>query len=124
MSKVAFDYYKWYDTGIKYLKEAIKMYYSKLVNRSYIKNYLEIENRLLNMKNKYTLYHNDMLDKKINFIGPDWKMFPYKVDPGLNDLVVHFKQTDINNTKEMTCKKIFQIHSNFNEKKLKLQHIL
>ena len=52
------------------------MYYSQLVNRSYTKSYLEIENMLLNIKNKYPLYHNDMLDKKINFIGPDWKMFP------------------------------------------------
>ena len=108
MSNVAFNYYKWYDTAIKYLKEAIKMYYSQLVNSSYAKKYLEIENRLLNMKNEYPLYHNDMWDKKINFIGPDWKMFPHKVDPGLNDLITNSKQSDINNTKQMASKKHFK----------------
>ena len=114
MSNVAFKNYKWYDTAIKYLKEAINMYYSQLVNSSYAKKYLEIENRLLNMKNEYPSYHNDMWDKKINFIGPDWKMFPHKVDPGSNDLITNLKQSDINNTKQMASKKTFQIRSNFN----------
>ena len=43
------------------------MCYSQLLNMSSTKSYLDIENMLLNMKNKYPLYHNDMLDKKINF---------------------------------------------------------
>ena len=115
MSNVAFNYYKWYDTAIKYLKEAFNMYYSQLMNSSNAKKYLEIENRLLNMKNEYPLYHNDMWDKKITFIGPDWKMFPHKVDPGSNDLITNFNQSDINKTKQRASKKTFQIHSNFDK---------
>ena len=124
MSNVAFNYYKWYDTAIKYLKEAFNMYYSQLVNSSNAKKYQEIENRLLNMKTEYPLYHNDMWDKKTNFIGPDWKMFPHKVDPGSSDLIVTLKQSDINNTKQMASKKTFEIHYNFNKNIFNLTMIL
>ena len=87
MSNVAFNYYKWYDTALKYLKEAINMFYSYSESNSSIDQHPDIESRLVSMKKEYPLYHNDMFDKKENFIGPDWKMFPHKVDIGSNNFV-------------------------------------
>ena len=37
------------------------------------------------MKKDYPVYHNNMLEKKDNFIGPEWKMYPHKIDIGSND---------------------------------------
>ena len=80
MSNLAFNYYNWYDTGMRYLKEAIDMLNS--VKRLNKQPSSQLERTLSKMKTVYPLYHNDMLDKKDNFIGPDWKMYPHKVDIG------------------------------------------
>ena len=88
ISNVAFNFYKWYDTAIKYLKEAIHMFSSSLKKNSVNMQHLEIENKLSSMKREYPLYHNDMFDKKTNFIGPDWKMYPNTVDLGKNDIIL------------------------------------
>ena len=89
MSNVAFNFYKWYDTALKYLKRAIHIFPSTLKKNSVNTQHLEIENKLSSMKREYPLYHNDMFDKKTNFIGPDWKMYPNKVDMGKNDIILY-----------------------------------
>ena len=81
MSTMAFSYFHWYDTSLKYLKSAIEMFYSlSKGKRDEFPN--SLEKSLINMHKLYPSIHNEMFNKKSNFIGPDWKLYPYIVDTG------------------------------------------
>ena len=43
----------------------------------------DLEESLNKMKRQYTKVHNDLVVKKTNHIGPDWKTFPYMIDAGI-----------------------------------------
>ena len=81
MSNIAFNHFKWYDTGLKYLKESIDLFYSLLKDdrKKFPGN---LEEYFTMKKNYWTVYHNSIFNKTSNIIGPDWKVFPYMVDPG------------------------------------------
>ena len=81
MSTIAFDHYKWYDTSIKYLKEAFNLFYSLTFEEQRMLHY-NLEESLIKMKKQYPKYHNDLVAKKTNQIGPEWKIFPNMVDTG------------------------------------------
>ena len=83
MSVLAFDFYKWYDNSLKYLKEALRSFY--------LSSYAEknnggakdgLEEYLLAMKIHYSSYHNHLHSKKKNILGNGWKLYPYMVDEG------------------------------------------
>ena len=84
IARIAFDDYKWFDTAIKYLKTAIELFYSK-------KNYLNtsnsrnLEDIMSFMKKKYSQHHNEMLSRMDNPIGPEWKLYPTMVNPGIGN---------------------------------------
>ena len=81
MSTMAFNHYKWYDTGIRYLKTAIGLFESlSLEERKELPS--NLEESLLLMKKQYPAYHNGLLNKKKNIIGPGWKLSPYLIDTG------------------------------------------
>ena len=83
MSVLAFEFYKWYDNSLKYLKEALKSFYlSSYVkkNKDNVMDGLEIY--LLSMKIHYSSYHNQLHSKKKNILGNGWKLYPYIVDEG------------------------------------------
>ena len=81
MSTIAFNYYKWYDTSLKYLKAAIDIFMS-LSSKERKKLQGNLGESLLKMKKEYPLYHNGLFKKKKSFIGADWKLFPSLVDTG------------------------------------------
>ena len=81
MANIAFNYFNWYDTGIKYLKEAMDLFFS-ISNNDLMQIPKRLEQYLLIMKTWFPKYHNNILNKKENIIGPDWKVFPYKIDTG------------------------------------------
>ena len=81
MSVLAFEYFKWYDAAIRYLKEAINL--SKSVANTQlnpIPNKLYIS--MLQKKKEYVSFHNELIDKKPIHLGPDWKAHVVKVNPG------------------------------------------
>ena len=84
---MAFHYFHWYDTCLKYLKAAINMFYSlSREKRNEFPNTLE--KSLLVMQKQYPMYHNYVLNKKTNLIGPDWKVYPYTVNSGIKDMLM------------------------------------
>ena len=81
MSTMAFNHYKWYDTGIRYLKTAIGLFESlSIEERKELPS--NLEESLLLMKKQYPAYHNGLFNKKKNIIGPGWKLSPYLIDTG------------------------------------------
>ena len=82
MSTIAFDHYKWYDTSLKFLKEAFNSFYYLTLEEQRILPF-DLEESLNKMKRRYTKVHNDLVVKKTNHIGPDWKTFPYMIDAGI-----------------------------------------
>ena len=85
MSVLAFDFYKWYDNSLKYLKEALRSFY--------LSSYAEknnggakdgLEEYLLAMKIHYSSYHNQLWRRKSNILGNGWKLYPHMVDEGRN----------------------------------------
>lgn len=84
ISTTAFNLH-WYDTSLKYLKEAIDSFnqLSKEQRRD-LQLPDNFESTLLQMRKSYAKYHNAMLMKKRNNVGPEWKLFPYLVDEGRN----------------------------------------
>lgn len=82
MSTIAFDHYKWYDTSLKYLKEAFNLFYSLTFEEQRMLPH-NLEESLIKMKKQYPKYHNDLVVKKTNQIGPEWKIFPNMVDTGI-----------------------------------------
>ena len=81
MSSIAFNTFKWHDTGLKCLKGAIDMFYS-LAKTDQIKLPRNLEDTLLKMKKYYPTFHNNVFRTRYNIIGPDWKVFPYAVNTG------------------------------------------
>ena len=82
MSTMAINTFSWYDNGITYLKEALKVF-----NQLSIKKRSELlpngfETEMISMKKSYSTAHNEMLRKKQKFIGADWKLFPSPVNKG------------------------------------------
>ena len=82
MSTMAINTFSWYDNGITYLKEALKVF-----NQLSIKKRSELlpngfETEMMSMKKSYSTAHNEMLRKKQKFIGADWKLFPSPVNKG------------------------------------------
>ena len=82
MSTLAFEYYKWYDNSLIYLKEALESYYSLSNEQRREMPTEDFEKSLLMMKKHYTSYHNQLLQKKDNILGDSWKLYPYPVDKG------------------------------------------
>ena len=82
MSTLAFEYYKWYDNSLIYLKEALESYYSLSNDQRREMPTEDFEKSLLMMKKHYTSYHNQLLQKKDNILGDSWKLYPYPVDKG------------------------------------------
>ena len=82
MSTLAFEYYKWYDNSLIYLKEAFESYYSLSNEQRREMPTEDFEKSLLMMKKHYTSYHNQLLQKKDNILGDSWKLYPYPVDKG------------------------------------------
>ena len=81
MSTIALNDFNWIDNAITYLKAAIYKYHfiSTENDSNYSKRFEEL---LLTMKKHYSVYHNEMLAKKDNPIGPEWKLHPYMIDSG------------------------------------------
>ena len=82
MSTLAFEYYKWYDNSLIYLKEALESYYCLSNEQRREMPTEDFEKSLLMMKKHYTSYHNQLLQKKDNILGDSWKLYPYPVDKG------------------------------------------
>ena len=83
MSTVALNDFNWVDNAVTYLKAAINEFYSSTEeNRANLPD--GFEESLLTARNQLSVYHNEMLAKKDNPIGTEWKLHPYRVDPGLN----------------------------------------
>ena len=81
LSTIALNDFNWIDNAITYLKAAIHKYYS-ISTESDNNQSDDFEQLLLAMKKHYSIYHNEMLAKKDNPIGPEWKLHPYIVDSG------------------------------------------
>ena len=83
MSTIALNDFNWVDNAVTYLKAAINEFYSSTEeNRANLPD--GFEESLLTTKNQLSVYHNEMLAKKDNPIGTEWKLHPYRVDTGLN----------------------------------------
>ena len=96
MSTLAFEYYKWYDNSLTYLKEALKSYYSLSHEQRREMPTEDFEKSLLTMKKHYTSYHNQLLQKKDNILGESWKLYPYPVDKGLRIYLLRYRISSIN----------------------------
>ena len=83
MSVLAFEFYKWYDNSLKYLKEALKSFYLSSYVEKNKDNVIDgIEKYLVAMKRHYSSYHNQLHSKKKNILGNGWKLYPYIVNTG------------------------------------------
>ena len=83
MSVLAFEFYKWYDNSLNYLKEALKsLYLSSYAKKNKDEVTDSLEKYLLTMKIHYSSYHNQLHSKKKNILGNGWKLYPYIVDEG------------------------------------------
>ena len=80
MATIAFQFYKYYDNALIYLKKAIDIRSSSSKEYKMFTN--NLGERLFLMKKQYTAFHNGLFLKRSNILGPDWKVFPYLVDPG------------------------------------------
>ena len=91
MSVLAFEFYKWYDNSLKYLREALKSFYLSSYVKKNRDNIMDgLEKYLLSMKIHYSSYHNQLHSKKKNILGNGWKLYPYIVDEGrTTDLCVY-----------------------------------
>ena len=75
----------WYDTSLKYLREAIDLFNQiSEEERRILLLPSAFEDTLLQMKRGYSKYHNSLLIKKQQNIGPEWKLFPNLVNEGMN----------------------------------------
>ena len=83
MSGVSFNDLQWYDASIRYLKEAIDVFISttRVPYRSILTENL-IHECLYLMKALYPVHHNEMLNKRDNPIGMDYKLFPLMINEG------------------------------------------
>jgi hypothetical protein len=88
MSSMAFHYFHWYDTSLKYLRAAIDMFYSLSQEKRY-ESPNTLEKSLSVMRKQYPVYHNAVLHKKTNPIGTDWKVYAYIVNTGIKGKMRH-----------------------------------
>lgn len=77
-----FSSYHWYDTGLKYRKAAIDMFYSLYNEKTNLRPRV-LKNVLFKMKKYYPLYHNYIFNKKHNPFEPDWKVYPHIGNTGI-----------------------------------------
>ena len=83
MSTLAFDFYKWYDNSLKYLKEALESFYSISYKKKTPGGVIGgLEKHMLEMKVHYSSYHNQLWRRKSNILGNGWKLYPHMVDEG------------------------------------------
>ena len=83
MSVLAFEFYKWYDNSLEYLREALKSFYLSSYAKKNKDEVIDgLEKCLLAMKIHYSSYHNQLHSKKKNILGNGWKLHPYIVDEG------------------------------------------
>ena len=84
MSGIAFNDLHWYDTSIRYLKQAINKFSStsrKPYNSSFFEHILQ--ECLVLMKKWYSSYHNELLNKMGYPIKlDDYKLFPVMINEG------------------------------------------
>ena len=81
MSCVAINQMNWYDTALKYLKVAVKQLSTPLEKMSFSLHH-RLEETIDKMTRCYPSIHNDLVAKKMNSIGPGWKLFPFNVGQG------------------------------------------
>ena len=81
ISFIAMNYLNVYDSSLKFLKEAMVQLDSKS-QREDVRYSPRISNIMMKMKDEYPYVHNDIFHKKLNSIGPGWKLFPFTVSPG------------------------------------------
>ena len=81
LSTIALNDFNWADNAITYLKAAINIF-NGIPTTEKTKQPDGFEQSLLTMKHHLTVYHNEMIAKKDNPFGPDWKLHPYLIDPG------------------------------------------
>ena len=81
MSCVAINQMNWYDTALKYLKVALKQLSTPLEKMSFSLHH-RLEETIDKMTQYYPSIHNDLFAKKMNSIGPGWKLFPFIVGKG------------------------------------------
>ena len=91
MSGIAFNDLHWYDASIRYLKEAINVFFStaRKTNRNSVFNSFLYE-CLTSLKNWYPSYHNKLLNKMDNPIGLDYKLFPSMLIKGSRSMFWYF----------------------------------
>ena len=90
MSGIAFNELHWYDSSIRYLKQAIDELFSntrKVYNSSFFERFLQ--ECLTSMKKWYSSYHNELLHKMGNPIGMDYKLLPLRINEGKRLRVLH-----------------------------------
>ena len=93
LSKLAFNEFNYYDSAIEYLKSALDML-RNTIGKKHNVNSKKLEEQLSSMRNTYPTYHNELLEKHKNPIGPDWKLYPYKVDEGTRENLIFLIQKD------------------------------
>ena len=81
LSTIALNDFNWADNAITYLRAAIDTFNS-IPTKEKTNQSDGFEKSLITMKNHLTVYHIEMLAKKDNPFGPDWKLHPYLIDPG------------------------------------------
>ena len=81
MSYVSMNHLNWYDTGMKYLKNALDIHNSFQL-QGQVKTFDRLQHTLSLMKRYYPILHNNVLRLNHNPIGPGWKSFPFEVSPG------------------------------------------
>ena len=84
MSTLAFDFYKWYDNSLRYLKDALQSFYSIPYEKKITGRVIGgLEKYLLEMKLHYSAYHNQLWRRKNNILGNGWKLYPDIVVEGI-----------------------------------------
>ena len=81
MSYVSMNHLNWYDTGMKYLKNALDIHNS-LQLQGQVKTFDRLQQTLSLMKRYYPKLHNNILKSNYNPVGPGWKSFPFNVSSG------------------------------------------
>ena len=81
MSYVSMNHLNWYDTGMKYLKNALDIHNSFQL-QGQVKTFDRLQQTLSLMKRYYPILHNNILKLNYNPVGPGWKCFPFKVSSG------------------------------------------
>ena len=81
LAEMSFSIFKWYDSGLLFLREAIDNLKSHSTNKEY-KPPPNVAIMLDGLKSRYVDLHNSLLLNKNTHIGPDWRLFPFFVNKG------------------------------------------